>query len=353
MRLPLLLFWCLLGVSFLYWSISAQFSGDERVLPTKSNKAKPCVSVVKPDTCVCGAYCDDTSDSNKHIFTNPEMIKCAVSQQRPVFGIDSCVFNRANPSSPHLETQYIQLVKQAVLGIIYADWDGHTDGNSWPAGETGATTMIGLRRLDNLQFLLEEAIRLNVPGDFIETGVWRGGATILAAAIFQAYGQTCPSAACRRVLVADSFQGIPPVDLTLFPGDAAHVGADQIPILRENSRARVSQSFERLGLLTDSVVWLEGWFKNTLPALRGDGTRIAVMRLDGDTFESTWQALVELYDLLSPGGFVIVDDYQDWVGCRRAVNEFITSRGITAKLRPVAHVAGDAAIRGVWWRKNV
>ena len=351
MRQPLLIFLCLLGPSLLYLLV---FSNEKpiQVKPVSAVKPDPCVSAVKTDTCFCGGYCDDTSDSNKHIFANPEMIKCAVSQQRPVFGIGSCVFKRANPSSPRLETQYIRVVKQAVLGIIYTDWEGHTDGNTWPAGETGATTMIGLRRLDNLQFLLEEAIRLDIPGDFIETGVWRGGATILAAAIFQAYGQTCPSAACRRVLVADSFQGIPPVDLKLFPGDAAHVGADQIPILRENSRMRVSQSFERLGLLTDSVVWLEGWFKNTLPALRRDGTRIAVMRLDGDTFESTWQALVELYDLLSPGGFVIVDDYQDWVGCRRAVNEFMISKGITAKLRPVAHEVGDGAIRGVWWRKN-
>jgi hypothetical protein len=175
---------------------------DEKPIQATSNKASPCVSAVKPascvsavktDTCVCCSYCDDTSDSNKHIFANPEMIKCAVSQQLPVFGIGSCAFKRANPSSPCLEPQYIRVVKQAVLGIIYTDWEGHTDGNTWPAGETGATTMIGLCRLDNLQFLLEEAIRLDVPGDFIETGIWCGGATILAAAIFQAFGQTCPS----------------------------------------------------------------------------------------------------------------------------------------------------------------
>ena len=347
MRRPLLLFWALLGVVLLYWVF---FSDDK---PTKLVKVRACVSIVKADTCACGAYCDDTSDSNKVIFSNPEMMKCAVSQQRPVLGIGGCVFNRANPSSPHLETQYIQLVKQAVLGIVYADWEGHTNGDTWPASAVGgAITMIGLRRLDNLQFLLEEVIRLNIPGDFIETGAWRGGATILGAAIFQAYGQTCPSTACRRVFVADSFQGIPPVDLKLFPGDAEHVGSDQISILRDNSRARVSQSFERLGLLTPSVVWLEGWFKDTLPPLRVAGTRIAVLRLDGDTYESTWQALVELYDLVTPGGFVIVDDYQDWIGCRRAVNEFVATRGLKAKIRPVAHEVGDGAIRGVWWRKK-
>ena len=81
-----------------------------------------------------------------------------------------------------------------------------------------------------------------------------------------------------------------------------------------------------------------------------DWGHFALMRLDGDTFESTWQALTELYDLLSPGGFVIVDDYTDWVGCRRAVNEFLVMKSITPKLRPVAHGPGEQ-IRGVWWQK--
>ena len=282
------------------------------------------------------------------------MILCSHAQQRPALGIGNCSFNRTNAESAHLEALYLDVIKKIVLGVIYTEWQGFLQGNAHPTGETGATTMIGLRRLNNLQFLLEETIRLNVPGDFIETGVWRGGATILAAAIFQAYGQTCPSAYCRRVFVADSFQGIPPVNLNQFPSDAAHVGSDQMPILQDNSQARVAASFQKLGLLnSESIVWLEGWFKDTLPQARKEGilSKIAVMRLDGDTYESTWQALVELYDLVSEGGFIIVDDYQDWVGCRKAVNDFLSARQISVKLRPVAHEPGEEFIRGIWWQK--
>jgi hypothetical protein len=205
--------------------------------------------------------------------------------------------------------------------------------------------------MDHMQFLLEEAIRLNIPGDFIETGVWRGGATIFAAAVFIAYSQTCPSASCRRVFVADSFRGIPPVNVDAFPADAVHTGADTIAHLVDNSAQRVRETFAAMGVLSDAVVFLEGWFKDTLPAARRSTFgRFAMIRLDGDTYESTWQALDNLYDLLSPGGFVVVDDYTDWVGCHRAVTDFRERHGVTAPIRPVYHGPGEP-VRGVWWQK--
>jgi O-methyltransferase len=204
--------------------------------------------------------------------------------------------------------------------------------------------------MENLQYLLEEVIRLGIPGDFIETGVWRGGASILAATIFKAYGQNCPSLHCRRVFVADSFAGIPPVNVAKYPADAAHVGSDNLPILRDNSEDRVKATFSRFGVLSDSVHWLKGWFKDTLPPARSAFTSLAVMRLDGDTYESTWQALENLYDRVSPGGFVIVDDYTDWVGCRLAVDEFRSKVGATSGIFPVYHGVSEV-VRGVWWRK--
>jgi hypothetical protein len=211
--------------------------------------------------------------------------------------------------------------------------------------------MIGVRRMQNLRFLLEEAIRLNVPGDFIETGVWRGGAAIFAATIFKAYGQSCPSDSCRRVFVADSFQGIPAVDVAHFPADAAHAGAHLFGILSDNSMERVQRTFERFGVLTDSVVWLSGWFKDSLPPARANFTRFAVARLDGDTYESTWQALDNVYDKVSAGGFVIIDDYTDWVGCRQAVDDFRARHAIVEELRPVRYGPGEE-VRGAWWQKR-
>ena len=136
-----------------------------------------------------------------------------------------------------------------------------------------------------------------------------------------------------------------------FPADAAHRGAEHIPILLDTSAQRVRDAFAAMGVLSDAVVFLEGWFKDTLPAARRSTFgRFAVVRLDGDTYESTWQALESLYDLLSPGGFVIVDDYTDWTGCRRAITDYRERHGVTAPVRPVYHGPGEE-IRGVWWQK--
>jgi hypothetical protein len=307
-----------------------------------------CQPLVRNDTCFCTQICENAQEV---IVSDPEFQGCAQDQQRPILGIGSCRFHRSGPSAPDLEGRFIDLVKKSVLGLVHGPWDGHIDGSAFPPDSAKACSLIGLRRMDHMQFLLEEAIRLNVPGDFIEAGAWRGGATIFAAAVFLAYAQTCPSAACRRVFVADSFRGIPPVDVGAFPADAAHVGADAIPILLDNSARSVRDRFATLGVLSDAVVFLEGWFRDTLPAARqATFGRFAMVRLDGDTYEATWQALDNLYDLLSPGGFVIVDDYADWVGCHRAVTDFRTQRGVTAPVRPVYHGPGEP-VRGVWWQK--
>ena len=155
-------------------------------------------------------------------------------------------------------------------------------GRDWPAR---ADSMIGLRRMDNIQSCVEAVIADDVPGDLIETGVWRGGATIFMRGVLKAYGDTT-----RTVWVADSFQGLPPPDPARFPADAGDtlhtmgglaVGVDQ-----------VKHNFERYGLLDDQVKFLVGWFKDTLPTAPIE--TIAVMRLDGDMYESTWQAIEAL-----------------------------------------------------------
>lgn len=203
-------------------------------------------------------------------------------------------------------------------------------GRDWPAT---ACTMIGTARMRNLRHLLERALAEDVPGDFIETGVWRGGACIYARGILAAHGD-----ATRRVFVADSFRGLPEPDAEAFPADAGdeHSTFQQLAI----SRDQVADNFRRYGLLDERVVFLEGWFKDTLP--KAPIERLAVLRLDGDMYESTIQALDALYDKVSPGGYVIVDDYI--LGpCARAIEDFRAARGITAALEPVDGAA-------VWWQ---
>jgi O-methyltransferase len=197
-------------------------------------------------------------------------------------------------------------------------------------------TMIGHKRLDNIQSLLDLIVRDNVPGDLIETGVWRGGATIFMRGYLAARGITD-----RRVWVADSFAGIPVPSAQQDQG--LDFSAAVFPILAI-SRQAVEELFRRYELLDDQVEFLEGWFKDTLPTAPIE--RLALLRLDGDLYESTRDALTHLYHKLSPGGFVIVDDYFDFQPCRQAVDEFRENVGDQAALQRIDWTA-------VYWRKGV
>lgn len=163
-----------------------------------------------------------------------------------------------------------------------------------------AETMIGSTNLDNLRSCVESVVREGVPGDLIETGVWRGGSVIFMRAILEALGDRE-----RRVWVADSFEGLPAPNADVYPadeGDSFHRRADMAVSLEE-----VKRNFERYGLLDERVRFLKGWFKDTLPTAPIE--RLAVMRLDGDMYESTMDAFTSLYPKLSVGGYVIVDDF--------------------------------------------
>jgi len=238
---------------------------------------------------------------------------------------------------------YLDLMEAVLTGMISEDaptrtnWnDGAFDeetrllGRDWPSR---AYTMIGAVRMRNLRDLLEVAIADRIPGDFIETGVWRGGACIYARAIFQAY-----DIKDRIVWVADSFQGLPPPDAETFPADAGdpHHMFPELAV----SADTVQRNFARFGLLDEQVTFLEGWFKDTLPGAPIE--RLAVLRLDADMYESTIEALEALYPKMSPNGFVIVDDYI-LPACRQAVDDFRKASGITASLEEVDGAA-------VYWR---
>jgi O-methyltransferase len=198
-----------------------------------------------------------------------------------------------------------------------------------------AHTMIGLERLDNLQFCIEDALANGVPGDLIETGVWRGGACILMRAVLAAHGVTD-----RRVFVADSFAGLPPPDTSAYPKDEGDRHHEQRFL--DVSRQQVEENFRLYGLLDSQVVFLEGWFKDTLPKVPTDA--LCVMRLDGDMYQSTMEALTNLYPRLSPGGYCIIDDY-DIPRCREAVTDYRADQRIASPIRAI-----DAS--GVFWQKR-
>jgi O-methyltransferase len=187
-------------------------------------------------------------------------------------------------------------------------------GHLWPIC---AHTMIGRRRLDHLHRCCETVLAEDIPGDFIETGVWRGGACILMRGILAAY-----AIGDRRVFVADSFCGLPP-----DTGETDRATQVALRILAV-SRQEVEENFRRYGLLDDQVAFLEGWFKDTLPT--APIARLAVLRLDGDRYSSTWDALTTLHPKLAVGGFCIIDDYAPAFGAKHAVDDYRQQHGIHA-----------------------
>lgn len=208
-----------------------------------------------------------------------------------------------------------------------------TIGMQWPED---AETMIGLCRLDNLEYCCSSVLQWDVPGDFMETGVWRGGASIFMRAILKAYGDTK-----RKVWLADSFQGLPKPDPNTYPADLG----DDLWTFKELivPLDTVKANFASYGLLDEQVDFLPGWFRDTLPT--APVGRLAVLRLDGDMYESTIVALRSLYHKVSPGGFVIVDDYYCFETCKKAVDDFRAAEGIAEPLLPIDWT-------GVYWQVN-
>jgi hypothetical protein len=242
---------------------------------------------------------------------------------------------------------YLDLLKRALLNMIYAVDEVVTMPNGREVStleaqtigrmsyRTDAHTMIGMERLTNTQVCVEAALNQGVPGDLMETGVWRGGATILMRGVLKAY-----DVHDRTVWVADSFAGLPKPDVEKYPADK-HMDLSHIPELAV-SVEQVQSHFERYGLLDDQVRFLKGWFRDTLPT--APVQQLAVLRLDGDLYESTMDALTSLYPKVSVGGYVIVDDYGAYPACRQAVHDYLDARGLQAEIIPVDWT-------GVYWQK--
>jgi O-methyltransferase len=244
-----------------------------------------------------------------------------------------------------LKERYLTLVESALAGTIYEDAPLRASGAEsydprlreygwdWPSK---AFTMIGLKRLRNFRAVIESVIGTDVPGDIMETGAWRGGAGIMARAVLAAY-----SIGDRRVILADSFAGLPPPDPDNYPADA---GSDfhKYPELAV-PLDEVKRNFAKFGLLDEQVVFLPGWYKDTLPTAPVD--RLAVLRLDSDMYESTIQTLDNLYDKVSINGWIVIDDFEVVPACRSAVHDFLKSRDLRPELYPIDGV-------GVFFRKS-
>lgn len=219
-----------------------------------------------------------------------------------------------------------------ICKIKFVNEFNRMNGYDWPAQ---AKTMIGLGRLNNIESCIHNIINDKIKGDFIETGVWRGGATILMKAILKEF--------CihdRKVWLADSFEGLPRADVKNYKHDFGNK-LYQKKILKI-SEEEVKNNFIKYDLLDNNVIFLKGWFRNTLPD--ASIKEISLLRLDGDIYESTFLALKYLYPKLSKGGYIIIDDYNAFNNCKLAVNEFRIENNITEDIVEIDNEA-------IFWRK--
>ncbi|KQL48726.1 macrocin-O-methyltransferase [Brevibacillus choshinensis] len=234
---------------------------------------------------------------------------------------------------------YLELLKKTILYEIWLEHEqGATPearrlGQDWPAI---AHSMIGRVRMDNIQHCMESVVKDNIEGDFIETGVWRGGACIFMRGFLKAHGIED-----RRVWVADSFEGLPEPDVVNYPNDKGYLfhTIDYLKVSLE----QVVENFSKYDLLDNQVRFLKGWFKDTLPTAPIE--KIAVARLDGDMYSSTMDSLSSLYPKVSVGGYIIIDDFAAVPTCAAAVCDYRREFGIDDPLVKIDNA-------GVYWRRT-
>lgn len=236
-----------------------------------------------------------------------------IGSSRGTTGFSMVVGNSRPGDAAHM---YIDLLKRAVLNFLYQCHPPELNCVSTlknpGKGHVDALSMIGWNGLTMVEDVIHEIVTNNIPGDVMEAGVFKGGTSIFMAGVLRVLGDRT-----RRVYVADSFAGIPPVS-DEYKADAIHKGTENL--LPLYGKDQVYDNFYQFNLADARVVFLEGWFRDTLAAAGVE--QLSLLRIDGDLFESTWDVLTYMYPKLVVGGFVVVDDYGDWEGCRKAVDLF-------------------------------
>jgi Macrocin-O-methyltransferase (TylF) len=260
------------------------------------------------------------------------------------------------PDTESMRTAYLELLKLSLCDLVGAgtrtiSWTGKRQvfareltgadqlewriaGRDWPLN---ALTMVGLRRLDDLQACVESVVREGVEGDLIEAGTWRGGASILMRATLDSLGESD-----RTVWVADSFQGFPAPEADAVPEDRElETELGNLSYLAP-SLDQVQGYFARFGL-DHGVTFVPGFFEETMGQLRG--RRWALIRLDADTYKATRLTLDALYPGLSVGGYLVSDDYAFLPACQRAIDEFRRQHDIAEPIEQID-------FNGIRWRRE-
>lgn len=196
-------------------------------------------------------------------------------------------------------------------------------------------TFVGIGGLEATYKITRQLNRDNVDGDFLELGVARGGcAALIGKAIFDTDEPERPQ---RNLWLFDSFEGLPDPtddDYDVVKGEGT---GEHVHVLTKGSCLGTLEEVRKLmlnimGFPEDRVIFVKGWFQDTIPLYRDHIQKIALLRIDGDWYESTKCCLEGLYDKVVAGGAVIIDDYASCYGCQKAVDEFIINRKIKVKI---------------------
>ena len=169
----------------------------------------------------------------------------------------------------------------------------------------------------------------------------------------------------RRIYLADSFKGLPKdSDVSSWKPQnkingvlggtvvsSRHGKEGMFRATRKKFEENMKANNFDVSKLQHRITVLEGFYADTLPKLKERKVKLSFLRLDGDIYISTIQALENAYELVQPGGYIYVDDYGSWEGCRRAVDFFRQSVGDNEPLFPIFENDTDTTFFAVWWRK--
>jgi len=177
---------------------------------------------------------------------------------------------------------------------------------------------------DDYRFNLElvDSVR-DLPGDVVECGVWRGG---MSAGMAMLLGSG------RKYYLFDSFEGLPPAKE--LDGEYAQnwLEIEDTETTHDNCTAGEEYASEIMSRTGVEYKLVKGWFENTVPGFQGIN-EIAVLRLDGDWYDSTMVTLEKFFPLVTPGGLILIDDYYYWEGCAKAVHDYLSREKSTARIR--------------------
>ncbi len=186
-------------------------------------------------------------------------------------------------------------------------------------------TMLSYQRLITLWQQVRYLDRAGIPGCLVECGTWKGGAAALMALAHRSAGN--PS---RHLHLFDSFEGLPEPDRSQDGEMAVRYAGERASGHLRSIGKCVGTLEDNKHVLTSAAQYPSslthyhgGWFQDTLPAVPPSLGEIALLRIDGDWYESTKICLESLFPKVRSGGIVVIDDYGKWSGCRKAVNEYM------------------------------